>query len=79
MSQRRILRGHLRAHSREVEYLRTPLRTRRRQHEQDEEPAQNGHGAGAGNPFGVVPGGTRPGTINTPPPRNAPDAEQTPR
>ena len=31
MSQRRILRGHLPAHSREVEYLRMPLRTRRRQ------------------------------------------------
>lgn len=32
-----------------------------------------------GNPFGVVPGGARPGTINTPPPRNQNDAEQIPR
>jgi hypothetical protein len=32
-----------------------------------------------GNPFGVVPGGARPGTINTPPPRNENDAEQIPR
>ncbi len=32
-----------------------------------------------GNPFGVVPGGARPGTINTPPPRNVNEAEQTPR
>jgi len=32
-----------------------------------------------GNPFGVVPGSVvRPGTIN-PPPRNAPEAEQSPR
>ena len=31
MSQRRILRGHLPAHSREVAHLRMPLRTRRRQ------------------------------------------------
>ena len=47
---------------------------------EDEEPAQNEAPAPPpGNPFGVVPGGARPGTINTPPPRNAPDAEQTPR
>jgi hypothetical protein len=47
---------------------------------QDEEPAQNEAPAPApGNPFGVVPGGTRPGTINKPPPRNATEAEQTPR
>jgi len=46
----------------------------------DEEPAQNDTPAPApGNPFGVVPGGTRPGTINKPPPRNATEAEQTPR
>jgi hypothetical protein len=32
-----------------------------------------------GNPFGVVPGGARPGTINTPPPRNQNDAEPIPR
>jgi hypothetical protein len=35
-----------------------------------------------GNPFGVVPGGARPGTINSPPPRNPNDpnnAEQIPR
>ena len=31
-----------------------------------------------GNPFGVVPGGARPGTINTPPQRPG-EAEQTPR
>ena len=31
-----------------------------------------------GNPFGVVPGGVRPGTINTPP-RNPDEVEQTPR
>ena len=31
-----------------------------------------------GNPFGVVPGGARPGTINTPP-RSPGEAEQTPR
>lgn len=36
--------------------------------------------AAPGNPFGVVPGGARPGTINTPPPRNDPNnAEQIPR
>jgi len=47
---------------------------------QDEEPAQNEAPAPApGNPFGVVPGGARPGTINAPPPRNVPDAQQTPR
>jgi hypothetical protein len=46
----------------------------------DEEPAQNDTPAPApGNPFGVVPGGARPGTINAPPPRNVPDAQQTPR
>jgi hypothetical protein len=35
-----------------------------------------------GNPFGVVPGGARPGTINAPPPRGAganEPIEQTPR
>jgi hypothetical protein len=32
-----------------------------------------------GNPFGVVPGGARPGTINAPPPRSPGEAEQTPR
>jgi len=31
-----------------------------------------------GNPFGVVPGGARPGTVNTPP-RNPNEAEQVPR
>jgi hypothetical protein len=31
-----------------------------------------------GNPFGIVPGGVRPGTINTPP-RNPGEGEQTPR
>ena len=47
---------------------------------QDEEPAQIEAPAPApGNPFGVVPGGARPGTINKPPPRNVTDAEQTPR
>jgi len=47
---------------------------------QDEEPAQIEAPAPApGNPFGVVPGGARPGTINKPPPRNATDAERTPR
>jgi hypothetical protein len=47
---------------------------------EDEEPAQNEAPAPApGNPFGVVPGGTRPGTINKPPPRNPTDAEQTPQ
>jgi hypothetical protein len=47
---------------------------------EDEEPAQNEAPAPApGNPFGVVPGGARPGTINKPPPRNATEAEQTPR
>ena len=47
---------------------------------QDEEPAQIEAPAPApGNPFGVVPGGARPGTINAPPPRNVPDAQQTPR
>jgi hypothetical protein len=47
---------------------------------EDEGPAQNEAPAPTpGNPFGVVPGGARPGTINTPPPRNAPNAEQTPR
>jgi hypothetical protein len=33
----------------------------------------------AGNPFGVVPGGVRPGTINAPPPRSPGEGEQTPR
>ena len=47
---------------------------------EDEAPAQNEAPAPApGNPFGVVPGGTRPGTINKPPPRNATEPEQTPR
>jgi hypothetical protein len=47
---------------------------------EDEEPVPNDAPAPTpGNPFGVVPGGTRPGTINTPPPRNATDTEQTPR
>ena len=46
---------------------------------EDEGPAQNAPAPAPGNPFGVVPGGARPGTINTPPPRNAPNAEQTPR
>ena len=47
---------------------------------EDEEPAQNDTPAPTpGNPFGVVPGGARPGTINAPPPRNVPDAQQTPR
>jgi hypothetical protein len=36
-----------------------------------------------GNPFGVVPGGARPGTISAPPPRGVPGEnegiEQTPR
>jgi hypothetical protein len=32
-----------------------------------------------GNPFGVVPGGERPGTINRPPPRSPGEGEQTPR
>ena len=45
---------------------------------QDEEPAQI-EAPAPGNPFGVVPGGARPGTINKPPPRNVTDAEQTPR
>src|SRR5262249_2680093 len=38
--------------------------------------------AAPGNPFGVVPGGARPGTINTPAPRNPSDpanTEQIPR
>ena len=47
---------------------------------EDEAPAQNEAPAPPpGNPFGVVPGGTRPGTINKPPPRNATEPEQTPR
>ena len=47
---------------------------------EDEAPAQNEAPAPPpGNPFGVVPGGTRPGTINKPPPRNATEVEQTPR
>ena len=46
----------------------------------DDEPAPNAPPPPApGNPFGVVPGGARPGTVNTPPPRNQNDAEQTPR
>ena len=46
----------------------------------DNEPAPNAAPAPApGNPFGVVPGGARPGTINTPPPRNQNDVEQIPR
>ena len=47
---------------------------------EEQEPVQDGPPAPSpGNPFGVVPGGVRPGTINTPPPRNQNDAEQTPR
>jgi hypothetical protein len=47
---------------------------------EDEEPVPDAAPAPApGNPFGVVPGGARPGTINTPPPRNPNDAEPIPR
>ena len=46
----------------------------------DDEPPPNGPPAPApGNPFGIIPGGARPGTINTPPPRNPNDAGQVPR
>lgn len=47
----------------------------------NDEPAPNTGPApqAPGNPFGVVPSGARPGTINTPPPRNQNDAEQIPR
>lgn len=47
----------------------------------DDEPAQENEPTppAPGNPFGVVPGGARPGSINTPPPRNQNDAEQIPR
>ena len=47
----------------------------------DEEPAPDTAPVppSPGNPFGVVPGGARPGTINTPPPRNQNDAEPIPR
>ena len=47
----------------------------------DDEPGQDNEPAtpAPGNPFGVVPGGARPGTINTPPPRNQNEAEQVPR
>ncbi len=42
--------------------------------EEEEEPPP----PAPGNPFGVVPGGARPGTINTPPQRPG-EEEQTPR
>jgi hypothetical protein len=46
----------------------------------DDEPGQEAPPPPApGNPFGVVPGGARPGTVNAPPPRNQNEAEQVPR
>jgi len=46
---------------------------------EDEEPVPNNQQSPApGNPFGVVPGGVRPGTINTPQ-RSTPEGEQQPR
>jgi hypothetical protein len=45
---------------------------------EDEEPAQD-EAPAPRSPFGVIPGNARPGTINAPPPRNAPGAEQPPR
>ena len=81
MSQRRILRaatsGRIPARSSTRECA---LRTRRRRNTEDEEPAPNDAPAPApGNPFGVVPGGARPGTINAPPPRNARRRTNRPR
>ena len=47
----------------------------------DDDPAPNASPAppSPGNPFGVVPSGARPGTINTPPSRNQTEPEQVPR
>lgn len=45
----------------------------------DDDPGEAPVPPAPGNPFGVVPGGARPGSISTPPQQEQNDAEQVPR